>query len=84
MHEARIQTSVHYPPIHRFTLYRQERPLPVTDDVADRIVTLPLFPHMTDEDVELVASALLDGLEDQPLTDRESSPTIMRGLEASW
>ncbi len=56
MHEERIQTSVHYPPIHRFTLYRQERPLPGTEGVADRIVTLPLFPHMTDEDVELVAS----------------------------
>ncbi len=62
MHEARIQTSVHYPPIHRFTLYRQERPLPVTDDAAERIVTLPLFPHMTDEDVELVVSRLLDCL----------------------
>jgi dTDP-4-amino-4,6-dideoxygalactose transaminase len=62
MHEARIQTSVHYPPIHSFTLYRQERSLPVTDDVAERIVTLPLFPHMTDDDVQLVVSRLLDCL----------------------
>jgi dTDP-4-amino-4,6-dideoxygalactose transaminase len=59
MHDARIQTSVHYPPIHRFTLYRQERPLPVTEDVADRIVTLPLFPHMTGADLELAASTFV-------------------------
>jgi dTDP-4-amino-4,6-dideoxygalactose transaminase len=34
------------------------RPLPRTDDVADRIVTLPLYPHMSSSDVDLVADAL--------------------------
>ena len=57
----RIQTSVHYPPIHRFTFYSEaggRRQLPRTDDIADRILTLPLFPHMHDDDVTLVADAL--------------------------
>jgi dTDP-4-amino-4,6-dideoxygalactose transaminase len=63
MHDARVQTSVHYPPIHRFTLYRQERPLPVTEDVADRIVTLPLFPHMTGAEIELATSTFVDAVE---------------------
>lgn len=57
----RIQTSVHYPPIHGFTLYANApsgRPLPRTDAVAARILTLPLFPHMQDDDVALVAGAL--------------------------
>jgi dTDP-4-amino-4,6-dideoxygalactose transaminase len=61
MHAERIQTSVHYPPIHRFTAYEDvgaRRPLPRTDDVADRIVTLPLYPHMSSSDVDLVAGAL--------------------------
>lgn len=61
MHAERIQTSVHYPPIHRFTAYAEEggrRPLPRTDELSQRILTLPLFPHMTSADVELVASVL--------------------------
>ena len=62
--EARIQTSVHYPPIHRFTAYAgaSARPLPRTDEVASRLLTLPLYPGLTDEDVDLVASRLLDGV----------------------
>ena len=56
---AGIQTSVHYPPAHRFAIYATARAdLPVTDEAARRCLTLPLFPHMTDEQVELVAATL--------------------------
>ena len=60
-----IQTSVHYPPIHKFTCYRasgSRRPLPVTDDVAGRVVTLPLYAHMTDADVAAVTRSVLDAI----------------------
>ncbi|MGZ4416113.1 MAG: DegT/DnrJ/EryC1/StrS family aminotransferase [Gaiellaceae bacterium] len=63
--EQRIQTSVHYPPIHRFTLYSEQgarRPLPVTEDVADRMLTLPLFAHMREDQVDLVVASLLDAI----------------------
>ena len=52
------------PPIHRFTEYApgSTRPLPQTDAVADRLLTLPLFPHMGEDAVELVAAALLEEL----------------------
>ena len=57
----RIQTSVHYPPIHSFTAFRElsRRPLPRTDALAERILTLPLYPHLADEQVELVAQELV-------------------------
>jgi dTDP-4-amino-4,6-dideoxygalactose transaminase len=61
--EQRIQTSVHYPPIHRFSSYRgvgARRSLPQTDDLADRILTLPLYPHLEERQVEVVAGALLE------------------------
>jgi dTDP-4-amino-4,6-dideoxygalactose transaminase len=59
-----IQTSVHYPPIDRFTAYVDgpRRPLPRTDAVADRLLTLPLFPHMSDAQVDAVVDALLDAV----------------------
>jgi dTDP-4-amino-4,6-dideoxygalactose transaminase len=60
--QAGVQTSVHYPPIHSFSAYagRAGRQLPVTDALAPRLVTLPLFPHMSDDQVETVAQALVE------------------------
>jgi dTDP-4-amino-4,6-dideoxygalactose transaminase len=60
--ERGVQTSVHYPPIHRFAAYRDlgsRRPLPQTEDVAERLVTLPLFPHMSDNQAVAVTDAVL-------------------------
>jgi dTDP-4-amino-4,6-dideoxygalactose transaminase len=60
-----IQTSVHYPPIHRFSAYRARgapRALPRTERAADRLLTLPLFGGMTDSQVGLVVEATRDAL----------------------
>jgi dTDP-4-amino-4,6-dideoxygalactose transaminase len=62
LREAGIQTSVHYPPIHMFSVYREEgdrRPLPQTEAVARRILTLPLYGAMRDRDVDAVVDAML-------------------------
>ena len=62
-----IQTSIHYPPVHTFTSFRsgqQQKPdLPVTEEVAAREVTLPLYPLMTDDDVMLVVNAIKESIE---------------------
>jgi dTDP-4-amino-4,6-dideoxygalactose transaminase len=60
--EKRIQTSVHYPPIHTFTAYEElggRRELPRTDAVADRVLTLPLYAALTDEQIETVVRELV-------------------------
>jgi dTDP-4-amino-4,6-dideoxygalactose transaminase len=65
LNERRIQTSVHYPPIHTFTRYSplaQRRPLPQTDSVAKRLLTLPLYGGLSDEQVDAVCEALLAAL----------------------
>lgn len=49
-----IQTSIHYPPVHSFTAYRElaaAAQLPLTEDIARREITLPLYPTMKNEDV---------------------------------
>jgi dTDP-4-amino-4,6-dideoxygalactose transaminase len=56
-----VETSVHYPPIHDFTYYASRLRgggLPNTDEIAQRILTLPLFPRMREEDVRTVSGAL--------------------------
>ncbi|HKD35132.1 MAG TPA: DegT/DnrJ/EryC1/StrS family aminotransferase [Gaiellaceae bacterium] len=64
LEERGIQTSVHYPPIHTLSAYRDRsrRPLPRTDVVAGRILTLPLYGRMTDDQVEEVVLGVLQTL----------------------
>lgn len=60
-----IQTSVHYPPIHEFSAFVEigaRRALPRTVALRDRILTLPLYPHMTEREVDLVVEELLRAL----------------------
>jgi dTDP-4-amino-4,6-dideoxygalactose transaminase len=54
-----VQTSVHYPPAHRFSIYAKDAPeLPVTDAFSRRAVSLPLFAHMTEAQQDLVVDAV--------------------------
>jgi dTDP-4-amino-4,6-dideoxygalactose transaminase len=66
-----IQTSVHYPPIHTFSAYDgvAARPLPRTDQLGPRLLTLPLFPHMTTAQVDVVADALIEALAAERVAD---------------
>lgn len=66
LRERGIQTSIHYPPIHRFRTYRDRFgdsiSLPVTEKVAAQELTLPLHPLMRHADVVAVSSALMECL----------------------
>jgi dTDP-4-amino-4,6-dideoxygalactose transaminase len=64
LHAAAIQSSVHYPPIHRFSAYAgaSARDLPVTDSIAGRLLTLPLHQFLSTDDVDLVVDTVLGAL----------------------
>ncbi len=66
MKDRNIGCGVHYPPIHLFKLYRgrgfREGMFPVAESVGRRIVTLPLFPKMSEADVERVVAAVREAL----------------------
>jgi len=51
-----IAASVHFdPPVHTQPYYRDKYPgvkLPVTEQLAETIVTLPMYPQMTDAEIE--------------------------------
>ena len=63
MRERNIGVNVHYIPIYRFSYYQEQfnikpEDFPVTEDVFSKIVTLPLFSKMTDEEVIYVINTL--------------------------
>jgi dTDP-4-amino-4,6-dideoxygalactose transaminase len=58
-----VQSSIHYPPIHAFTAYREPpQELPGTEALARRELTLPFYPSMTEGDVDFVVQQLIQAL----------------------
>lgn len=67
MAEAQVGTSVHFIPLHRHTYWRTSLELaaaayPVAEDVFPRVVSLPIFSRMSDEEVDRVVAAVKGSL----------------------
>jgi len=62
-----IGTGLHYPPIHLFSLYRErgfsEGMFPIAERIGRSIITLPLFPTLTESDVDRIVAAVAHVLE---------------------
>jgi dTDP-4-amino-4,6-dideoxygalactose transaminase len=60
----RVQTSVLYPAIHEFAAYRgsEHGPLPRSELVARAEITIPLYPHLSEQEQDRVVAGLEDGL----------------------
>ncbi|HNS29861.1 MAG TPA: DegT/DnrJ/EryC1/StrS family aminotransferase [Tenuifilaceae bacterium] len=57
--KAGIQTSVHYPAVHRFSIYKDfYTPLPRTDYVADNLITLPMYAGLKQQDIYYIYESL--------------------------
>jgi dTDP-4-amino-4,6-dideoxygalactose transaminase len=63
LHAAGVQTSVHYPATHRFSIYQsQDAKLPLTEFASDHLITLPMYSKLTQEDITFVVAALREAL----------------------
>lgn len=59
IHGAGIQTSVHYPAIHRFSIYKDYKAtLPMTEYVTDNEITLPMYAALTFEQVDFIVETV--------------------------
>jgi dTDP-4-amino-4,6-dideoxygalactose transaminase len=50
-----------YPPVHEQTLFRKytDRPLPRTETLSRRVLTLPFYTSMSSEEIEYVVDELV-------------------------
>jgi dTDP-4-amino-4,6-dideoxygalactose transaminase len=67
MKRSGVQTSIHYPPIHKFSAYQGMdgqigHGLKRTEKLAARELTLPLYPGLSAADVSYVVGALQEAL----------------------
>lgn len=63
LHAENIRANIHYLPLHLHPYFQRafdfkRGDFPVTERVADNIITIPLFPKMTDADTRSVIDAL--------------------------
>lgn len=68
MKEHGIQTSIHYPPIHKFSAFKESHSaihahLPLTEEVTEREVTLPLYAALSEDDVHYIVESIRGILE---------------------
>ena len=68
LNERNVGTSVHFIPVHLMSAYRsrfgyKEGDFPNTEKHFSRIISLPLYPTMTEEETEYVISAVKDIIE---------------------
>lgn len=63
IHAAGIQTSVHYPAIHKFSIYKNyDVELPQTEYVTDNEITLPMYAALTNEQIDFIIDSLKKAL----------------------
>ena len=57
--EVGIQTSVHYPAVHRFSIYKEfYTELPKTDYVTDNLITLPMFGKLNKSNINIIVKTI--------------------------
>jgi dTDP-4-amino-4,6-dideoxygalactose transaminase len=60
LYEKGIQTSVHYPAVHRLSSYKKYKvSLPVTEYVSENEITLPMFSGLKNDEVDYVSESLM-------------------------
>jgi dTDP-4-amino-4,6-dideoxygalactose transaminase/dTDP-4-dehydrorhamnose 3,5-epimerase-like enzyme len=82
--ESNIETLIHYPlPPHKQKAYLSEksnqRAFPYTERLSDELLSLPIGPHLLEEDLERVIDSLSEGITSaifEPIPTGELLPSI--------
>lgn len=59
LNELGVQTSIHYPPVHLFRHFgRYTASLPITEEICEKTLSLPMYAKMDDTDLDYVCDCL--------------------------
>jgi len=53
-----IETGIHYKPIHLMSMYKNNKKLPHTEEIGKKIVSIPIHPNLSNDDVEKIILAV--------------------------
>lgn len=63
LHAKGIQTSIHYPAVHKFSIYQDSVALPKTEKAVEQLVTLPMYASLTPEQIAEIVDAVASCLD---------------------
>jgi len=53
-----IETGIHYRPIHKMSMYKNKKKLPITENAGKKIITLPTHPNLTNSNITKIISKI--------------------------
>ena len=62
LNEAGVPTGVHYKPNHLLSLFKTDYELPVSMQVYEEIMTLPMHPELSLEEVDMICNLIKENL----------------------
>lgn len=58
MKENKIETGSHYTPVHLMSYYKSNRSLSITEKISKKIVTIPIYPRLSDKNVNYIIKTI--------------------------
>ena len=58
LHNAGIQTSIHYPPVHKFSIYANNKVLYNTEMAVDLLISLPMYANIKLQEIKYISKIL--------------------------
>jgi len=58
MSEVKIETGIHYRPIHTMNFYKGKHNLPITQRIAEHIVSIPIHPNLTESQISKIIKSV--------------------------
>ncbi|ABO34816.1 DegT/DnrJ/EryC1/StrS aminotransferase [Methanococcus maripaludis C5] len=59
LNKKEISSKIYFDPVHKYSVFKSANVnLPVTEDISSKILTLPMYPHMTIEEMDYVIDCI--------------------------
>jgi perosamine synthetase len=78
--DKKIHTSVHFKPLHKYSVVKQDRDYPVADREWRKLLSLPCHPGMTQEDIDYVIYWVKEYYGEKRISSYDGKTAIYHGV----
>jgi perosamine synthetase len=64
--EKGISTKIYFEPCHKYSVFKKlgyNIELPITEDISSRILSLPMYPHMNEDELNYIINTIKEFFE---------------------
>jgi perosamine synthetase len=78
--DKKIHTSVHFKPLHKYSIVKQDRDYAVADREWRKLLSLPCHPGMTQEDIDYVIYWVKEYYGDRRISSYDGKTAVYHGV----